>query len=241
MKKNIKAVLFDLDDTLWPIWPVILRAETVLHEWIERHAPQVSRQYSIDALREQRKALMQSHPPYQIDLRGLRHHVLSDAFRACGEDVGLVQAAMTIFEAERNNVTPFDDVLPGLARLAQSSHRPQPLILGSISNGFADLEKIGLAHHFKISIAAHRFGLAKPDPAIFHAACEALEVAPGEAVYVGDDLLLDVEGAQQAGMQGVWINRTGLAPHEVVPPHIVPDAIIKNLHELEAWLMHPRN
>ncbi|WP_308622030.1 HAD hydrolase-like protein [Massilia sp. Se16.2.3] len=38
-------------------------------------------------------------------------------------------------------------------------------------------------------------------------------VAPGEAVYVGDDLLLDVEGAGRAGMRAVWMNRTASRRH----------------------------
>lgn len=236
MKHRIKAVLFDLDDTLWPIEPVIRRAEQVLHDWMHEHAPGVPARYSIEQLREQRKTLMESHPPFRIDLWGLRHKVLSNAFEECGAEVALVEAAMAVFDRERNTVTPFEDVLPALARLPQALQDGSPLLLGSISNGFADLEKIGLAHHFHVSIAAHRFGCAKPEPAIFHAACDALQVQPSEAVYVGDDLLLDVRGAQQAGLQAVWINRTGKPNEAVLPSDIRPDAIVMSLHELEVWL-----
>ena len=36
---HIKAITLDLDDTLWPIWPTIDRAEVLLQEWLARHAP----------------------------------------------------------------------------------------------------------------------------------------------------------------------------------------------------------
>ena len=133
---------------------------------------------------------------------------------------------MAVFADARNAVTPFDDVAPGLAQLRQR------VVVGSISNGFADLQAIGLAHHFQVSIAAHTFGRAKPDPLIFHTACEALGVTPSEAVYVGDDLTLDVDGAQKAGLRGVWMNRFG----RDLPEHVRPDAVCVTLHELDQWL-----
>ncbi|MBK4734859.1 HAD family hydrolase [Noviherbaspirillum pedocola] len=226
----IKAILFDLDDTLWPIVPVISRAETLLQEWIHIHAPRAVTGYSIDEMRRRRLALMRAEPRYAIDLAALRHAVLTQHFHQCGEDGRLVEAAMAVFSAARNEVTPFPDVHPVLDRLRGR------LLLGSISNGVADLETIGMAHYFKASVAAHRFGTAKPDPAIFHAGCEALGVAPEEAVYVGDDPLLDVEGAQKAGLRAVWLKRLEMLPSRNMPEHIRPDATCGSLIELEQWL-----
>jgi len=105
-----------------------------------------------------------------------------------------------------------------------------------VSNGVADLHAIGLAHFFRTSIAAYHFGRAKPDAAIFLAACDALGVAPHEAVYVGDDPLLDVEGAQNAGLHAVWLNRRELHPVRSMPGHVNPDGICTTLHELHQWL-----
>lgn len=226
----IKAVLFDLDDTLWPIVPVIKRAETVLYDWLLAHAPGVARQYTIDSLRARRMELMAANPRYRIDLWALRHAALTEAFATAGEDAAKVDLAMAIFSAARNAVTPFEDVLPTLARLSGL------VKVGSISNGAADLEVIGLAQHFHASIAAHQLGCAKPDAAIFHAACDALGVLPAEAVYVGDDPELDVEGAQRAGLRGIWMNRAGLESVRALPGHIQPDAICATLYELDHWL-----
>jgi len=226
MKQSVKAVLFDLDDTLWAIGPVLQRAESQLFDWLRQHAPRLTSQHSVESLRERRQALLAAEPAYQINLWALRHAVLTQALHESNEEPALADPAMIIFTNARNSVEPFDDVVPGLQQLAQR------LVLGTISNGFADLKHIGLADHFHTSIAAHQFGSAKPDPAIFHAACDALQLAPAEVVYVGDDLTLDVLGAQQAGLQAVWMNRF----ERTLPPHVQPDAICTNLYELDAWL-----
>jgi HAD superfamily hydrolase (TIGR01509 family) len=227
---SIKAVLFDLDDTLWPIMPVIDRAEIVLFDWLLGHAPAVARKFTIESLRARRLALMETNPRYALNLRQLRHEALTEAFISCAEDPAKVEQAMTVFSEARNAVTPFDDVRPGLTRLQGR------FALGSVSNGVADLEAIGLAHYFQTSIAAHHFGRAKPDPSLFHAACDALNVAPGEAVYIGDDPVLDVEAAQKAGLHAVWMNRPELQPRRVLPDHVRPSAICTSLLELDQWL-----
>jgi HAD superfamily hydrolase (TIGR01509 family) len=227
---QIKAVLFDLDDTLWPIVPVIQRAEVVLRDWLTQHAPEVTRLYSNEQLRAIRMRLLEADPTYRIDLGRLRLVALSEAFDACGADLALIDPAMAVFARARNAVTPFADVLPGLTQLALR------VKVGSISNGVADLEEIGIAHHFHYSIAAHQSGTAKPDPVIFHRACDALGVLPSEAVYVGDDPVLDVEGAQKAGLRAVWMDRSAHGVRQTLPPHIRPDAICTSLVELEKWL-----
>ena len=222
----IKAILFDLDDTLWPIVPVIIRAEQVLFDWLRTHAPSVVQQHTIESLRARRMALLAAEPRYQIDLIALRRHGLHEAFEASGADPAHVDTAMQVFNAARNAVTLYDDVIPSLWRLGGK------VALGSISNGSADLEAIGLAGHFKISIAAREFGRAKPDPSIFHAACSALDVLPAQTVYVGDDPQLDVVGAQTAGLRAVWMNRF----ERTLPAPIQADAICTTLLELEHWL-----
>jgi putative hydrolase of the HAD superfamily len=223
-----KAILFDLDDTLWPIAPVILLAEQTLHAWLAEHAPRVAERYTIDALRQARLELLAQRPEFQFDLGALRRAGLMDAFDQAGEDLAKVEHAMIEFFAARNAVIPYDDVLPGLLRLKGR------VLVGSVSNGNADLQTIGLSHHFKVSVAAHQLGTAKPDAAIFHAACRELGVAPADAVYVGDDILLDVQGAQRAGLRAVWMNRTGSNKH--LEHEVVPDAIVADFDELLDWL-----
>jgi len=223
-----KAVLFDLDDTLWPIAPVILDAEKVLYAWLGAHAPRVVERFTIDSLRQARLALLAARPPFGVDLGALRHAGLLAAFDQVGEDAGKVELAMTEFFAARNAVTPYDDVVPGLERLKKH------VLVGSVTNGVADLQTIGLAHHFQASVAARDFGRAKPDPGIFLAGCAALGVAPSDTLYVGDDLLLDVQGAQRAGLRAAWMNRTGKANH--LADEVRPDVEVSSLDGLLGWL-----
>ncbi|NNG25104.1 HAD family hydrolase [Telluria aromaticivorans] len=223
-----KAVLFDLDDTLWPIAPVIIEAEQVLFAWLREHAPLVAQQFTIDTLRHARLELLARKPEFQLDLGALRRAGLIAAFEQAGEDAAKVEQAMTEFFAARNAVIPYDDVLPGLLRLKGRVR------IASVTNGNADLQTIGLARHFAVSVAAPSFGVAKPDPAIFLEACRQLGVAPQEAVYVGDDLVLDVQGAQRAGLRAVWMNRTAKENRQA--GEIQPDAEVHSLDGLVDWL-----
>jgi len=225
---RLRAILFDLDDTLWPIAPVIVEAEKTLYAWLRRHAPRVTERFTIDSLRQARLALLARQPEFGIDLGALRHAGLVAAFEEVGEDSAGVNAAMTVFIAARNNVTPYADVVPALEQLNKS------MLVGSVTNGVADLGTIGLAQHFSVRIAARDHGRAKPDPGIFLAGCAALGVTPHETLYVGDDLLLDVQGAQRAGLRAAWMNRAGKINellHEVQP-----DVEVRSLSELLDWL-----
>ena len=223
-----KAILFDLDDTLWPIAPVIVQAEQTLFAWLANNAPRVAERFTIDSLRQARLELLARHPEFHLDLGALRRAGLLAAFEQTGEDAGKVELAMTEFFAARNAVTPYDDVLPGLLRLKGR------VLIGSVTNGNADLQTIGLSHHFQASVAAPVFGRAKPDAAIFHAACAALGVTPEETVHVGDDLLLDVQGAQRAGLRAVWMNRTASRRH--LEEGVEPDATVASMDGLLDWL-----
>ncbi|MNR78080.1 Flavin mononucleotide phosphatase YigB [compost metagenome] len=222
----IKAILFDLDDTLWHLAPTLVRAEAILYDWLNVHIPGVTRRFSNEELRELRMELLPTDPQFQFNVWALRHAALTRACHLTSENKDLVDQAMAVFSVARNAVQPFEDVVPGLRELSTR------FALGSVSNGFADLGEIGLAPYFQTSIAAHQFGSAKPGAEIFHAACAALAVAPEQAIYVGDDPKLDIQGAQNAGLRAVWMNRLD----RVLPAEIVPDASVHNLYELDAWL-----
>lgn len=222
------ALLFDLDDTLWPIGPVIAAAEVSWHAWLAAHAPRVAQAFSIAELRVRRMALLERRPELVADLYQLRRAALAEIFAEAGEDPVHIEGSMQHFAVQRNRVTPFDDVLPVLPLLQGM------LRLGVITNGNADLEVIGMDHHFEYQLSSSTFGRAKPDPDIFRTACEAMGVAPQDAVYVGDDLRLDVQGAQGAGLRAVWMNRHGSTAH--LDAGVTPDAICATFDELLAWI-----
>jgi HAD superfamily hydrolase (TIGR01549 family) len=210
---KVKAISIDLDDTLWPIWPTIERAEKALHDWLTEHAPMAAALFSSpSALREIRDHMASSRPELKHDLSALRRESIRLALYRAGENPLRADEAFEVFFAERQRVTLFDDARPALEFLAERF----PLV--SLSNGNADLHRIGLAPLFTAAISAREFGVGKPDPRIFHAAAGAAEVMPEHVLHVGDDATLDALGALNAGMQAAWINRSDtLWPHEMEP------------------------
>jgi FMN hydrolase / 5-amino-6-(5-phospho-D-ribitylamino)uracil phosphatase len=210
---RIRAISLDLDDTLWPVLPTIERAEKVLHDWLVERAPMAAALFSSpQALREIRDYMKANKPELKHDLSAVRRESIRLALYRAGENALLADEAFEVFFAERQRVTLFDDARPALEFLA----RRFPLV--SISNGNADLQRIGLGEFFRASISAREFGVGKPDPRIFHAAAGAVDVAVGEVLHVGDDTTLDMLGALNAGMHAAWVNRTeALWPHEVEP------------------------
>jgi HAD superfamily hydrolase (TIGR01509 family) len=118
-----------------------------------------------------------------------------------------------------------DEVRRCLARMHQERHlwssvdqrsgeslrrlRAAGLRLGVVSNsdGRAEqaLEAAGLREYFDVVIDSGKLGIEKPDPRIFHAALEALDVTPDEALYVGDLYEVDVLGARAAGIEAVLL------------------------------------
>ena len=221
--KKIKAITLDLDDTLWPIWPTIERAEKALHRWLNDHAPMTAAVYSSPgALREIRDYMAANKPELKHDLSALRRESIRLAMYRAGDNPLMADEAFEIFFAERQRVELYDDVLQALEFL--SARFP----LASLSNGNADVARVGLAKYFRAAVTARDFGVGKPDPRIFHAVAGALEVMPVDILHVGDDATLDVLGAVNAGMQAAWVNRADhLWPHEI-QPHVT----LTNLTEL---------
>jgi putative hydrolase of the HAD superfamily len=227
---KIKAISLDLDDTLWPIWPTIKRADKALHDWLSDHAPMTAAVFtSPGALQEIRQYLATQRTDLQHDMSALRRESIRLALYRAGDDPLLAEPAFEVFFAARQQVQLFDDALPALAQLAAR----YPLV--ALSNGNADVERVGLGAYFRAAISAREFGVGKPDPRIFHAAAGAVEVAPHEVLHVGDDASLDVLGGNNAGMQTAWVNRSDhLWPHAQVP-HVT----VGNLLELCELLSLP--
>jgi putative hydrolase of the HAD superfamily len=202
-KKDIQAVVLDLDDTLWPIAPVINRAEKALAAWIRTHAPAVGAQWDVNTLKLLRASLVAENPALRNDVMGLRRGTIAAAFADAGASPAQAEEAFEFFRAERQKVEFYPDALPALERLA-ARYR-----LGVISNGFADVHAIGIGAHFHTVVAAHEVGASKPDPRIFSACIERMGLAPASMIYVGDDPANDVLAPRASGLHSAWINRGG--------------------------------
>jgi FMN hydrolase / 5-amino-6-(5-phospho-D-ribitylamino)uracil phosphatase len=193
---------FDLDDTLWPVIPVITAAEDAMLKWLRERYPRTVSGHSIESLRALRAAVAERFPQHGHDLTFLRHRSLKELFAAAGHEELLADDALEVFMSARNRVEFYEDVRPALERLS-SRYR-----LYALSNGNADLDRCGIADLFSGHITARAAGAAKPDARIFARLAAAAGVEPMQVLHIGDDPLADVVGATQAGMQAAWINRT---------------------------------
>jgi putative hydrolase of the HAD superfamily len=201
----ILAITLDLDDTLWPVRPALVHAETVLAQWLAERAPRTALRLTPENRREIRAQLLAEHPQRAHDMSFLRREALRRALVAAGDDGDLAEPAFDAFLAARQQVTLYQDVVPVLSRWAQRYR------LVAVSNGNADIARIGLGEYFTASVSAHEVGFGKPDPRIFLEACRRAGADPGQVLHVGDDLDLDVRAAQGAGLQAAWIRRADLA------------------------------
>lgn len=218
--KRIKAITLDLDDTLWPVWPSIERAEKSLEAWLYQKAPMTAALFSNPASRlELREHVASTRPELKHDLSAIRREAIRLALNRSREDPLLAEAAFDVFFAERNRVVLFDDALSALAYL--SSRFP----VVALSNGNADIGRVGISQFFKASLSAQQFGVGKPDARIFHAAAGAVGATPQETLHIGDDDRLDVLGGLNAGMQTVWLNRASHPWKHAEIPHITVSSL----------------
>ena len=227
--KIIKAVTLDLDDTLWPVWPAIQRAEKALENWLAQHAPLTAPLFANALVRDQvRGDVIRTRPELQHNLSALRREAIRTTLHRAKENPLLADAAFDVFFAERNRVELFDDAILALEFLSVRF----PVV--ALSNGNADIERIGIKPYFHASISAQEFGVGKPDARIFHAAASAADVAPENVLHIGDDAALDVIGALNAGMQAAWLNRQGSAWTHAETPHTTVISLAQLCERLEA-------
>ena len=141
----------------------------------------------------------------------------------------MAEPAFEVFFAARHDVTLFDDALHMLEFLSAR----YPVV--ALSNGNADVHRVGLGRYFKASLSAQAFGVGKPDPRIFHAAAAAADTQAEQVLHIGDDAALDVLGALGCGMQTVWVNREDHVWTHEDQPH----ETVTSLAELTELFVHP--
>ena len=225
--KNIRALTFDLDDTLWDNRCVLMTAEQSLFDWLGEHYPRITLHYSPGDMWKLRQDLLLHDPELRYDVTALRKASLRIAAETVGYDNSLVEPAFAVFLEARHRVTLYEDVMPALLRLRSAGY-----CLGTITNGNADVRRLGLEQLFDFSLTAADVGKAKPHPRIFEVACRRALVDPAELAHVGDEPDTDLAGARNAGVTAIWMNRQGLA----AAPGSVCQAEISGMQELLAML-----
>jgi putative hydrolase of the HAD superfamily len=240
----VQAVLFDLGDTLVDLGEgrgdyearLVVRAARVCDALSALGAPIVDRQRFAEVLAHDSEARYQAAVAEQrgIDIYDVMRWFLPEMGIAA--DAAWVQAAGAAFY----DGTPTASGLRIGARELLAELSACGYQLGVISNTLQPgrlmdrtLAGRGLIDFFPVRVYSSEVRVAKPHPAIFRTAQEALNLPPERIVYVGDRLGADVAGAQRAGMRGVLIEVAHRPEHD---PAIVPDARITELPELPAAL-----
>ena len=221
---SVKLLTFDLDDTLWPCMDTILKTEEALHLWFSVHHPEISSRYSMEELREKRIELAKNNQHLAHDFTAIRKKSFTELSRELQytpeKEAQFIQDAFELYFSERNKVNLYQDVLPTLEKL-KDSYR-----LAAVTNGNADVFLIGLGHLFEFSWSAADAGQQKPHPLVFESMLEKYQLDSKEVLHIGDDPVNDIQGAHNAGIRSVWLNRNDSAwPEELTPPFIEIDQL----------------
>jgi putative hydrolase of the HAD superfamily len=224
---DILAITIDLDDTLWAIHPVIKRAEKRLYEWMGEHYPRIGEMFTAEDIRELRAEVIDEFRDRAHDLTFLRRTVLTRIGEAAGYGDRHVDAAFEVFDEARNDVELFPESRPALQFLKKH------YVVIAVTNGNANLDRIGIRDLFDDVVSAAAVGAAKPARPIFEAAVRAGGAPPDKTLHVGDHPLYDVHGARDAGLRAVWVNRNG---DDWPDEYAAPDAEIRHVGELDGLL-----
>lgn len=217
----IRAILFDLDETL------IDRAETMRRFLGTQH-----RQFQ-ELWRCTNEDFVNTCLKHQDN--GYADKL--DAYRSACEKLGFTDAGLAtkLFSDFKDRYgqdpVPFPGVTETLSHL-QARYR-----LGLVSNGrtrgqMAKIEACNIKRFFSSICISESVGCKKPDEAIFRECLDELSVQPAEAVFVGDNPVVDIEPAIRLGMLAFWVKN----PH--FPEPLVCDGIITCVSEIPDMLLN---
>jgi len=206
----IRAVLFDLDDTLFDhryAARCSLRYFRDTHERLRAYTLEHLEQEDFRLLTEKHALVLAG----TLDLTESRIQRIQLLFASCGEEISRDRArelASQRVEIYRNS----RQAVPGAVALLHELKKT--VRIGIVTNNFTEeqqgkLDACGLAPFADVLVTSENTGYVKPDPRIFQTALQRLECSPEEAVMVGDSWPVDIAGALHAGIRPVWFNRTG--------------------------------
>lgn len=228
----VRAVSFDLDDTLYDNVPVMLRAEQAVRDFMAKEFPQTAVWQAQDWLRH-RQQIMQANSDLASNMTQLRLTALTEALRHFQvpehELPAAAQAGFEHFMQHRNAVDIAAQTHQCLSQLAER------LPLFALSNGNVDVHEIGLGSYFTAIFQPSEQLRGKPFGDMFAAAQAVLpDLAAQHWLHVGDSASADVLGAHRAGWQSAWFTR-GLGRTEHL--QVLPTMAYSQLPELTQLLL----
>lgn len=224
----IKAITFDLDDTLYDNMPYIHEAERSLQTYIAANYPAAAH-ISQTQWRHFRTRALRNKPSLRNDIGGLRKAMLGAGFENAGiQDLShAVDDCFNYFYKKRSDFTLDKHTHNILDQLSQR------IPLAAITNGNVDCKAIGIAQYFSHIIQASPEFPMKPDRAMFLEMTTLLNMPAAQILHVGDDLEKDIKGAHLAGYQSAWfaIDRKMTLTNE--PVEVLPHIQINCLSQLQ--------
>ncbi|MCV2886234.1 HAD-IA family hydrolase [Aestuariibacter sp. AA17] len=228
---NVKAITFDLDDTLYDNYPIMRRAEKHLHQFLAERFPNTANMSMHDWGKIKSEFLHQT-PSLHNDMGELRKRVLKQGLIQSGyshmTDLDRhVNDAFEHFYFHRSDFKVSESIMSVLAYLSSRV----PLI--AITNGNVRLHQIGIASYFIQSFHASLQQPMKPHQHMFDLARTQLSVDAKHILHVGDNLEKDVMGAKQAGFSTAWYaeNRSMHLASEKAT--LLPDIQLTTLEDLK--------
>ncbi len=225
----IKALTFDLDDTLYDNRPVVLRMEAELLSWLHREHPQTQR-FRTEQWLEIKAAVSRKHPAVCHDVTLWREKQLQTAFLQLGYTPEEAQQAakdgVAVALSWRSRLT----VPPQTHQVLSALAGEFPLV--AITNGNVDTKVLGLDVYFKAVLQAGPDGAAKPAADLFLLAQSMLPCSPANILHVGDHLLKDVAAANQHGFMSCWNNTTHRSLYRNAKARSLPHLEIRELRQL---------
>jgi putative hydrolase of the HAD superfamily len=224
---GLRAVLFDIDDTLFSTtrFAKAARANAV-HAMVETGLD-LPEEVVLKEL-EEVLAEFSSNYDHHYDqlLRRLRPKALESVNPALIVAAGIAAYHDTKFR----ELKPFDDVIPLLSAL-----RSAGVITGIVTHGWTikqaeKIVRLGLVPHLdrRAVFISEQLGISKPNPKIYALALRDLGLQPAQAMYVGDSPSHDVTPPKSLGMKAVWAQRASRfqpGPNDTAPDHTVQDFV----------------
>ena len=205
---KIKLITFDLDDTFWDIKSTIINAEINSRKWIEDKIEKKIEWGTFDDFLKIRNELIKVDPSLDYDLGLLRKKMISyhtHKYFVNQQDLDeFLEEAYMFFLEERHKVEFFDDVIPVLEALSLKYQ------LGVLTNGNADIKKLGIDHLFDFSVSSMDVKSNKPDQGHFVKAQELSQINFKDSHHVGDHPMNDIWGARELGINVMWFNINNL-------------------------------
>lgn len=229
--KKYKGILFDLDHTLWDYET---NAAETLHELFHEHlTDQTAAPFA-----HFHQHFVRINTQLWLDYdRGLiaREVIREQRFHRVFQEVGIDNYPLSLLfsDAYVRESPKKSNLLPHAKEVLQHLHARYPLVI--VTNGFEEIQTVkvdsaGLRPYFTSVITSERAQSKKPEPGIFALALQHLGVTASDALMIGDNLLTDIAGAREAGIDQVFYNPQG-AMHEAACTYE-----IRELNELLAFL-----